>query len=173
MLFSSSSVCRRSAPLKYLMMTTLVAAMALFGTRAAAEESGPLAEGAISQVSGQAFIRGSAGKSRPAKVGDILRGGEVIETKAETKVRVILVDKSVLELRSNSRVQINDSRLNSRSVSSVVVYAGWIWAKVTARAGPDFAPVVQRLGQHCRQQGGHTSLLQATYSSSPSPGAAS
>ena len=109
------------------------------GSALAAQDAGPLAEGAIAQVKGQAVVLGGSGQTRPAKVGEILRGGEIIETKTDGQVRAILVDKSVLEVRPNSRVQINDSRLNPRGVSSVLVYVGWIWTKVTARPGPDYA----------------------------------
>jgi hypothetical protein len=109
------------------------------GSAPAAEENRPLAEGAIAQVQGQAVVLDGSGRTRPAKVGEILRGGEILETKADGRVRAILVDKSVIEVRPNSRVQINDSRLNPRGVSSVLVYVGWIWARVTARPGPDYA----------------------------------
>jgi len=124
---------------RIILMTALLMVAAPPGYTPARDESAALAEGAIAQVSGQAVVLDSSGKSRPAKVGDVLRGGEIIETRAEGKVRVVLVDKSVLEVRPNSRVQINDSRLNPRGVSSVVLYVGWIWARVTARAGPENA----------------------------------
>jgi hypothetical protein len=116
-----------------------LAAMAWAGALSAAEKAGALAEGAIAQVKGRAAVLAGSGQSRPAKVGDILRGGEIIETQADGQVRVILVDKSVLEVRPNSRVQINDSRLNPAGVSSVLLFVGWIWAQVSPRPGPDYA----------------------------------
>ena len=114
-------------------------AAALNGAMPAADDSGPLEEGVITEVSGQAAVLNSRGRSRPAKPGEVVRGSEIIETQADGRVKITLVDRSLLEVRPNSRVQINDSRLNPRGISSVLVYVGWIWAKVTARTVADYA----------------------------------
>lgn len=125
--------------LKRLALAALFVAAALNGAMPAANDSGPMEEGVITEVSGQAVVLNRRGNSRPARPGEVVAGGEIIETKADGRVKITLVDRSFLEVRPNSRVQINDSRLNPRGVSSVLVYVGWIWAKVTARAVTDYA----------------------------------
>ena len=125
--------------MKRLAMAALLMAAALNGAMPAADDSGPLEEGVITEVSGQAAVLNSRGRSRPAKPGEVVRGSEIIETQADGRVKITLVDRSLLEVRPNSRVQINDSRLNPRGISSVLVYVGWIWAKVTARTVADYA----------------------------------
>ncbi len=99
----------------------------------------PPAEGVVLEVQGQAVIEDIHGESRKLKKHAIVYGGETVETMLDTFVRIVLVDESTLEIHSNTRLQINDSRMNPHGSSSIVLFVGWLWAKVTARSIEGYA----------------------------------
>ncbi|OGP57649.1 MAG: hypothetical protein A2V67_18220 [Deltaproteobacteria bacterium RBG_13_61_14] len=96
-------------------------------------------EGIIDQVQGQVQIQSPEGAVRPAQAGMLVQGGEIVETAVQSSARILLPDESVIELKENSRIEINDSRANARAISSVLLYLGWIWADIAVGQDGDTA----------------------------------
>jgi hypothetical protein len=94
-------------------------------------------EGILERVQGQVEITGIDGTTRPGQAGMLVQGGEIVETGTEALVRILLPDESVIELKANSRIEINDSRANPGAISSVLLYLGWLWAEIAGSQAGD------------------------------------
>lgn len=87
-------------------------------------------EGILEQVRGEVRIFSAEGVMRLGQAGMVVGAGEIVESKAQSSARILLWDESVIELKADSRIELNDSRANPGAVSSVLLYFGRLWAEM-------------------------------------------
>jgi len=93
-------------------------------------------EGQFQSVTGQVTAQGPAeAQPRPAAKGDPVYAQDRVVTATGAKAEIKLDDGSIITVQPSSRIQIVDSRTNSRHSSSLMVVVGWIQAIVDPETG--------------------------------------
>jgi len=116
--------------MKKTMIGMVLLLLATFSPVLAFPAGAMVEEGIFDQVSGRVTVQRVDGGLMPAKMGDLIEGGEIVETGARSSARILLPDESVLELKENTRIEVNDSRENARGVPSVLLYLGRLWGDI-------------------------------------------
>lgn len=111
----------------------LVAAVALLAAlRAHAEEVG-----AVAEIEGQAeVLRAGTAEWAPLKAGDAVLLGDQLRTPADSKLKLVFRDDSVLTLAPNSLLAVDEQVLGATApISRFTLFLGAIRALVTDRYG--------------------------------------
>ena len=116
--------------MKKTMIGMVLLFLAAFSPALALPAGAMVDEGIFDQVSGRVTVQRLDGGLLAAKAGDLIEGGEIVETGPSSSARILLPDQSVIELKENTRIEVNDSRANVRGVSSVLLYLGRLWGNI-------------------------------------------
>src|SRR5689334_13242175 len=82
-------------------------------------------------VRGSVTLQSSDGGSRALAPGDFVYAGDGVSTEADAHVRLLMTDKSLLDLGSKSSIRVAEYALASNNrKANVKVVAGRLWARV-------------------------------------------
>jgi hypothetical protein len=118
---------------RFLLQTLAVLPLCLSSGIAA--EAGASTEAVIEETQGWASIIDEAGEKREARIGEYVLAGEIIETGEDGYIRLLLPDRSTLELKDNTRITLNDTRVSEGAISSILLFIGRIFAEVEPAEG--------------------------------------
>ncbi len=117
-----------------MVRATITALVALWASSALAQEL-PSA-GRVAAVTGGAFVQHThAGAAADVALhrGDVLHEGDVVRTTAGATLRVLMADKSMLDLGESSRVSLARYSVNARErKASIKLWVGKLWARVAS-----------------------------------------
>lgn len=93
----------------------------------AAAQSG----GKITSASGAVHVLPNGGSERLGRSGDAVEAGARVRTGPDGQAEIVLDDGSRLQLRPNTSVMLSGHKRQAKQKSSVVLFFGRVWSKVT------------------------------------------
>ena len=87
-------------------------------------------EGAVTDIRGDVRAEAISGGERKLKKGSPVYAGDLVKTDERSSATILLADKSTLDIKEYSTIQINDSLTNPEGHSSLSIIAGRMWAYV-------------------------------------------
>ena len=95
--------------------------------------------GELIKVEGKVWIINPDGTQHRAQIGETVKSEQVIETSEDGKAVLVFDDGSELEIRENSRIQLNDPSVEANN--SILLFLGRIFARIMpSRTGePSFS----------------------------------
>jgi hypothetical protein len=121
---------RLSRPTFLCLLVTILLGALLTGVHSASGRQE--LEGEVIDVTGRAWVqRGGEGDEIGLSSGDLLYAEDVLRTGADSTLEVRTPDGSLLRVRQNSSLRMNDRRLTEGAGSSVSLFLGRLWCKVS------------------------------------------
>ena len=123
--------------MSYVWMVSVFMAFFCPGLLSLAAHAGELA-GEVVSVQGSVFIRPDgkeARKLKPAKPGDSLFGGDVVNTPSDGKIKILMKDKSIVDLGPSALFKVESFKLNqgANREADVTMMYGTMRAAVTQK----------------------------------------
>lgn len=86
--------------------------------------------GKLAAIQGQVFVRPPAGSEAPAQAGSVLAAGTQVRTGNDGVADVVFDDGSLLKIQNSSSILLSANK-RQRQKSSVLLFFGRIWSKVS------------------------------------------
>lgn len=96
--------------------------------------AGAQTNGKLTQSQGAVFVKAGENAEQPGKVGETLPGGTRIRTGADGNAEVVFPDGSKMQVRPSTQVALSGAK-RAEQKSSVVLFFGRVWSKVTRSVG--------------------------------------
>jgi hypothetical protein len=121
--------------LRFVIFSILALVLGVVSSGLSQDAEASIEEAVIDEVRGEAKIIDENNRPRAARAGGYVLCGEIIETGHDGFVRIVFPDESALELREDTRINLNDSRVNEGAISSILLFIGRIFAEVEPADG--------------------------------------